>query len=974
MLSLVLVGLLAVGSRALPAPWGLNSRDSSIPVDYDGDTWVLSTTHFVPNYYQVQPYIANGYHGARLTAEGFGFWRQRNATHPDGRQPVQGWPEDNPRETFATVSGFWDSQRNTTRTNFPELLDEGGESVIAGIPTWTGLLVTTERGHTFVPSLDASHVSHYRQSLSLKTGVVETSLRWTPDLADNSTYYKLKYTTYAHRKYANVGAVRLEVSSPNAGRIRITDVLDGRGAIRTTFHGKRFVENDDVITTSVSPVGLANVTAHEYSTVQIAPGSAVVPGSRVNAQDREYVSRNESTIAQEWQVNLPAGQPVAVEKYVGIASSDAFPNDPAGVAAAAAEAAKAIGWSNLLDEHEEGWEALWESGDVVVPGDDELQRSFRSSLFHLLANIRSADEGNGLVVNNSVSVGGLSSDSYAGFVFWDADLWIFPGLLALFPGHAKVINDYRDKLLPQAAINAAEYDLDGILYPWTSGRFGNCTATGPCVDYQYHLNTDIAHAHWNYFLSTGDEEWLRNYGWPVIKGVTEMFADLVFKNETTGGKYWISNMTDPDEYANHIDNGGFTNGGVVVQMGIAQEAASVVGETAPEIWRDIQQNMYIPYDSGANIIVEYAGMNGSVEIKQADIVLLNYPLEFRLNTSQALSDLDFYARAQSPDGPAMTWAMFAVGSAELAETGCSAYTYTLFASEPYIRRPYYQFSEQISDNFDLNGGTNPAFTFLTGHGGFLQIATHGFTGHRLRRDALYLDPILPPQIPGGFQLHGLKYHNGSFDINIGPDITSITRRVLKDGPTTPITVRLAQTNAHAGDYPLVPGQTLRVPTRRPDLQPPTIPGNIAQCAPVDSMSGYVAGQYPLAAVDGSNATVWQPISGVPSALDIDLGSTKSFSSIHINWGRIPADSFSVFTSGGGIVPQSDSWTLIHEEEDVAVSEPWDPIRALEVRQFQGNQTTVSLASPQQARWLRIVVEGSKEGEQTATVAEIGVIA
>lgn len=76
-------------------------------------------------------------------------------------------------------------------------------------------------------------------------------------------------------------------------------------------------------------------------------------------------------------------------------------------------------------------------------------------------------------------------------------------------------------------------------------------------------------------------------------------------------------------------------------MGIAQTAAGLLGEPAPEKWGDVEQNIFIPYNQHAEIIPEYGEMNGSVEIKQADVVLINYPLEFRLNESQALNDLDF---------------------------------------------------------------------------------------------------------------------------------------------------------------------------------------------------------------------------------------------------------------------------------------------------------------------------------------------
>ena len=122
---------------------------------------------------------------------------------------------------------------------------------------------------------------------------------------------------------------------------------------------------------------------------------------------------------------------------------------------------------------------------------------------------------------------------------------MYPGLLALHPDHASAINNYRLRLLPQALENAKKYDKPGAMYPWTSARFGNCTGTGPCADYQYHLNSDIAHSQWNYYLATGDRSWLKEKGWPVIREVANMWEGRVTRNASTDGQYWVYNMTDP---------------------------------------------------------------------------------------------------------------------------------------------------------------------------------------------------------------------------------------------------------------------------------------------------------------------------------------------------------------------------------------------------------------------------------------------
>jgi len=86
-------------------------------------------------------------------------------------------------------------------------------------------------------------------------------------------------------------------------------------------------------------------------------------------------------------------------------------------------------------------------------------------------------------------------------------------------------------------------------------------------------------------------------------------------------------------------------------MDIAMSTAELVGEKYPTKWKDIAENMAVPYDKGANIVIEFQGMNGSVEIKQADVVLLNYPLEWRYNESQALGDMNFVSLRPLPSHP-----------------------------------------------------------------------------------------------------------------------------------------------------------------------------------------------------------------------------------------------------------------------------------------------------------------------------------
>lgn len=441
-------------------------------------------------------------------------------------------------------------------------------------------------------------------------------------------------------------------------------------------------------------------------------------------------------------------------------------------------------------------------------------------------------------------------------------------------------------------------------------------------------------------------------------------------------------------------------------MGVAQRAAALVGAKPSAKWADVERHMFIPVNADAGIVPEYARMNGSVEIKQADVVLINYPLEFRLSDAQALNDLDFYARAQSPDGPAMTWAMFAIGALELSPHGCAAWTYFLYASQPYLREPYYQFSEQMVDDVAANGNTNPAFPFLTGHGGLLQIPTHGFTGYRPRLDAFYLDPALPPQLgPAGVTVKGMKHRGAAFTVHVAAFNTTITRhrtcrRASVDSPSSngagpgpgPVTVRIGPRNPRAGDYPLLPGDILVVPTRRPDFNGTDIPGNRAECKRAASDSPFVPGQFPVAAVDGSNHTQWRPHSPRPAQLVVDLGRPTSFATVSLNWAKHPPLRFSVYTSNstrsslaGGSGGQAGKaagdgtgtggWQPVLESHEVLVNAPWRPEDALKVRMQTGNTTVVQLGRVMPAaRYVMLRIEGDRSGEGVGgTVAQFAVL-
>ncbi|KAI9684664.1 MAG: hypothetical protein M1829_000038 [Trizodia sp. TS-e1964] len=921
-----------------------------------------------------------------MAAAGPFFEADVNLTHPDGGNlPINGWPLDNPRQTFCSLAGFWDSQPNTTRTNFGWLLQYGGESTVSGVPHWASIIFSF--GDAYLDAkVDNSTISDFHSSLSAKTGVATWSYTWSPTHTSGITF-KVVYTLFISRSRPNIAAVRAEITPSADISGLVTDILDGRSAVRSVALRTGYDSDTPTIYSAVAPFGLPDIPAFVVSTAQF-DASGVDQSSRQRASNKPYISSSDSTVAQSFTLNLRNGQTTTLYKYVGAASADGFP-DPENQARNSASTARTAGWDALLNEHKDAWSKLlpaestddYSNPDGSLPEDEnirDLQIISKMTPYYLLQQTLSGDSGKGLG-DNSISVGGLTSDSYAGFVFWDADLFMSPGLVASHPEYARTIANYRIRLADRAKINAlASGFSDGsVLFPWTSARFGNCTATGPCKDYQYHINSDVAQMLLQHRNVTGDEQWWREKAWPIYNGVAQMFSELLQYNKTTGN-YQIYNMTDPDEYANGVDNGAFTLASASKILSTANYFRQLYGMEINNTWADIARNVDIPYDN-SGITVEYTGMNNSVPIKQADVVLNTYPLDYIYNYTdrQKLMDLDYYANKQSPDGPAMTYSVISIIANEVSPSGCSAYTYALNAFKSYTRAPWYLFSEQQVDDFFTNGGTNPAFPFLTGHGGFHQIGPYGWLGVRTTRQYLLIDPSLPPQI-SHFRLRRFFYSGATLDVTMNQTHTTI-RRVQSTngfvhdtyiGTSMPILVGSENSALHQ----LSVDDTLTLENRR-YFAKLTEPGNLLQCLPATANERPQPGQFALGAVDGATSTKWQPATPGKSSIVVDMSTVpyQPITAVRLDWGaKPPVRARVILSNSSSFVGE----VVVIPIEDIAISVPVNINTDSIVKPFVGNTTSVSLVnSVWSGRYVKLEIEGTLGGESKvgATVAEFALI-
>ncbi len=532
-------------------------------VTWDNAAWQVRTTHLDQGHYQSRMHIANGYLGINVAALGPFF----EVDTPVNGDKINGWPLFQERLTFASIAGFYNVQPETEGTNFPWLNQYGGESVISGIPHWGGLILDLGDGVYLDASTDSKTISNFSSTLDAKAGVTVWEFVWTPAKPGNVSF-EIAYTMFAHKLYVGQGLVQLHVRSSGDHNLSVVSVLDGTSAVRTDFVEKG--EEDGHIYTAVRPSGIKYVTAFVYASM--TGSSEVDPSSLEIVSEKPYLGANESSIAQAARVSLKAGKTAVITKYVGAASSDGF-LDPRTVAKNAALKARSAGYSLSLGAHIAEWATVFPDDSVddytfpengTLPADEFIIESAITAVlnvYYLLQNTIGQDAlsnaNDAPIDTNSIPVGGWSSDSYAGFIFWDAEIWMQPGLAASHPQSVKQIAKYRVERYAQALANAqtsyqssrndTEFSRDAAIYPWTSGRFGNCTGTGPCFDYEYHINGDIAQEFVNYWVTSGDTEFFETELFPVYDSIAKFYSELLVKN---GSTYQLYNMTDPDEYAN----------------------------------------------------------------------------------------------------------------------------------------------------------------------------------------------------------------------------------------------------------------------------------------------------------------------------------------------------------------------------------------------------------------------------------------
>jgi alpha,alpha-trehalose phosphorylase len=453
-------------------------------------------------------------------------------------------------------------------------------------------------------------------------------------------------------------------------------------------------------------------------------------------------------------VVLDPGQKLTVTKFVayGWSGTRSLPGVRDQVWAALT-AARQTGWDGLLKEQRDYLDDFWDSADVQLDGDTEVQQAVRFALFHVLQAGARAE-------TRAIPAKGLTGPGYDGHAFWDTEMFVLPVLTLTAPDAAANALKWRHSTLPLAIDRAAQLGLKGAAFPWRTIAGQECSGYWPAGTAAFHINADIADAAACYVTITGDADFDHGPGIDLLTHTARLWRSL--GHHDPRGRFHIDGVTGPDEYSAIADNNIYTNLMARRNLLEAAEAAKRHPDRAKELgidmeeaasWRDAAEAMLIPYDEMLGVHPQAEGFTrhqiwdfANTTAEQYPL-LLNFPY-FDLYRKQVVKQADLVLALQMC-GDAFTAEEKArdfdyYEALTVRDSSLSANTQAVIAAEVgHLDLAHDYLGEAaLMDLHDLEHNTRDGVHIASLAGTWVALIA-GFGGLRYRDGALAFAPRLP---------------------------------------------------------------------------------------------------------------------------------------------------------------------------------------------------------------------------------------
>lgn len=633
---------------------------------------------------------------------------------------------------------------------------------LANAPDWLPLTVLLD-GERF--RLDAGTIEAFERRLDLRTGLLIRAIRWRSPGGRAASLVFERFTSLADEHSV---FVRCRITPEFAGTVEIraglTGSTDNQGLAHWCWLGQG--RHDDAVwlhnRTRVSGIHLASALR--------------LSGLTGTVQARELWDVDN---APTWVVRLEArpGQTVGLDKHVALFTSRDVPLEGV-VEAALASAGAGETWEQALAANNRAWASEWERCEVEIDGDDEAQLAVRFNLFHMLIAAPRHDE--------RVNIGAktLSGFGYRGHSFWDTEIFMLPLFTYTAPHIARNLLGYRHRNLEGARAKARANGFAGAQFPWESADtgeevtptwvplFGDRTRlvriwTG---DIEIHISADIAYAAHQFWVATGDDDWMAAIGAELILDTARFWAARAEWNPEAE-RYEYRDVIGPDEYHDHVDNNAYTNRMAQwnLQTALAvlewlrakapRRAAELaerldLSEEAQAQWRHVIDHMYLPVARDGLIeqfegyfqrtdvdlagleprtrsvqeLLGIEGANATQVIKQPDVLMLQYLLREHYSDAAVRRNYDYYTpRTDHTYGSSLGPAIQAIMACDVGKPD-DAYEHFIRAARADLR--------------DVRGNARDGIHAASA-GGTWQAVAFGFGGLRVTGEGWHTRPRLP---------------------------------------------------------------------------------------------------------------------------------------------------------------------------------------------------------------------------------------
>jgi len=647
-------------------------------------------------------------------------------------------------ETASFMHGVWDDMP-VTRTE------------LANLPQWWGLDLKVNG----IRLSQADRPGKALWSLDLRTGLMSRTFAWQPDPDTELVITDERLACF---------------DEPHSAAVRISlDVTRGRADVYLRGGINGHVDNLglrhwDVREQSSQPDGVFLKARTRASAIEVEMAAQF-------SQDANWVCDADGQPTMVLTTAISEGEAWTVTKYLALASSVETVTPPVCVKQLVTELS-VKDWDELVQSSRQVWSSIWEVSDVVIDGDPAAQLALRYNLFQLMiAAPRISD--------TSIGAKALSGFGYRHHIFWDTEIFVLPFFSLTQPALARRMLEYRWRRLDGARQKAQLSGGLGARFPWESAGSGDevCPIwvenpddlanliriwTGDLV---LHLNADIAYACWQYWHSSGDDDFLRHIGAELILDTATYWGSLAaLEND---GCYHLRDVMGPDEYHEHVDDNAFTNAMVVWHLRLAARLLTWLEADDAEnaqrlrqqlgidsererLWQQVADTMVEPQRKGgvleqhdgffqldnvdfdlvrdpnrtlsAQQIFGIEGVTKTQNIKQPDVLMLAYLLPELFTPDQLQANYQFYdPRTDHELGSSLGPAISAVIASRVGDQS--------------MAMQHFQRAAQ-ADLCNVRGNAQDGFHAASA-GGLWQAVVFGFAGLKIDDDGWRTEPNLP---------------------------------------------------------------------------------------------------------------------------------------------------------------------------------------------------------------------------------------